>query len=106
LAIAAQIKFIPSPNQSDPSQVMGEQPMANPPIPVKKDQEPVSGFLPREVFGDSQPKVGDSVTFEIKDVDPDSGECEVVLTAGEEKPEEGGAMDAMDNKFPEEGEEQ
>lgn len=62
----------------------------------------VSGFLPKEFFGDYQCKPGDLITVRVKSVDPDTGEKEVTFE-GEQSSQSGGedAMDAMEKRFPE-----
>lgn len=69
-----------------------------------KEPDYVSGFLPKEVFGETPPKVGEKVTFEVKAVDPDTGEAEVVCSHDGDEEESEGAMAAMD-KLPTDEEE-
>lgn len=73
-----------------------------PPSKAEPAMDMVSGFLPKEFFGEKPPKVGETCEVTVKAVDPESGEVEVTYNQHEEgEKESGGAMAALDDEFPE-----
>lgn len=82
-------------------EMMG-MPESAPPAPQQEDNGPVSVFLSKETLGGETPKEGDTLTFRVKSIDPETGDVEAVV---EPKPAAGGPSPtetAFDKAIPEE----
>jgi len=63
----------------------GENPMEQPEKKVTPEKQ-ASGILSADAFGGTPPKVGEKYTIEVKEIDPESREAEVMVV-GVSEPE-------------------
>ena len=81
--------------------VMPEADMTELPAQDTAGAEKSSVFLSKSALGGKQCKPGDTLTFKVQDIDPESGDVEAVLEGYEHKSEEGYEA-AFDEAMPEE----
>jgi len=68
------------------------------------DKEPTSVFLPKSALGGQTPKVGQTLTLKVEDVDPETGDVQAVCQYDDSEPDSGDTMEsAFDKQMPEEG---
>jgi hypothetical protein len=87
----------------------GPPPPAPRPPPSAETEGPTSIFLSKEVLGGKKVREGDTGTFTVKSVDPETGDAEAIIEVGGhgmgEENETPGYEEAFDKAMPETEEE-